>query len=53
MHDGGDAIALRGLDVTGKQHEPWLVERGADLEPFVGMFGHHARRKGAGNPRGA
>src|SRR6266702_7629462 len=45
VHDGRNAITLPGLDPACKQHE--LVARGvgANLEPFVGMLGHDARRK--------
>ena len=47
MQDGRDANTPLGLDPACKQHEFVTRRVGADLEPFVGMLGHHARCKGA------
>src|SRR5262245_33754464 len=45
MHDCWDAITPIGLDRTGKQHEFVARRVPANLEPLVGVFGHHARCK--------
>src|SRR4029077_15755799 len=45
MDDGRDAITPLGLDRTSKQHEFVTRRVAANLEPFFGAFGHHARRK--------